>query len=209
MKVFHIDSSVRGNWSVSKDLTRHFVQQLKEKFPDATIDHLDLAEHTPSHPTPLFIQANYAAPNHRTAEMWEALAESNSLVQRMHDANVIVFGVPMHNFSIPSILKAFIDNIVRINETFAMTVDGIEGLLKNKKVYVISTRGVDFNNPHMEAMDQIKPYLRTVFGFIGMTAVEFIDVSPVQFADQEARNEAISKAKQSINVHISNLNTVE
>lgn len=205
MKVLHIDSSARGEWSVSKDLTRHFTNQLRKAFPQAAIDHLDLSLETPPHPSPLFIRANYCPAPERTPEMLEALEISDALVARVHSAEVIVIGVPMHNFSIPSILKAFIDNIVRINETFSMTDGGIKGLLDGKQVYIITTRGVDFNHPHMQAMDQITPYLKTIFGFIGMTDLNFIDVSPVQFADQQARELAIGNGKETINKLISNL----
>lgn len=205
MKVLHIDSSVRGDWSVSKELTGHFINQLLLEIPQAKIDYLDLSIETPPHPSPIFIRGNYTPATERTPEMLDALKISDLLVNRMKDAEVIVVGIPMHNFSIPSILKAFIDNIVRINETFSMDGEGIKGLLTGKKVYIITTRGADFNLPQMQGMDQITPYMKAVFGFMGMTDLKFVDVSPVQFADQQARNMAIDNGKKSINELITNL----
>ena len=75
---------------------------------------------------------------------------------------------------------------------------GIEGLLLNKKVFVINTRGVDFNNDHMKDMDQLKPYLKAIFAFVGLTDLTFIDVSPVQFSEAEARENAINRGKEEI-----------
>jgi FMN-dependent NADH-azoreductase len=198
MKVLHINSSVRGNWSVSRDLSAFFINELKSAQPETEVDYLDLAQNIPSHPTALMIRANYAPVSERTPEMIDELKESEALVDRMHGADTIVIGMPMYNFSVPSIFKAFIDNIVRIDRTFAMKGHGIEGLLINKKVYVINTRGVDFNNAHMEHMDQLRPYLKAIFAFMGVTDLTFINVSPVQFSEAEARANAIRRGKEEI-----------
>ncbi|WP_073404516.1 FMN-dependent NADH-azoreductase [Mucilaginibacter sp. OK098] len=198
MKVLHIDSSVRQDRSVSKELSALFIEELKGVNERAEIDYLDLAEHTPEHPSALFIKGNYTIESERTPEMVAELVESEKLVDRMLAADAIVIGMPMYNFSVPSIFKAFIDNIVRINRTFKMVGNSVEGLLTNKKVVVINTRGVDFNNDNMDHMDQLRPYLKAIFGFIGITDLTFINVSPVQFSEAETREKAISKAKEEI-----------
>jgi len=198
MKVLHIDSSVRGDWSVSKELSALFIAELKKADTDMEVDYLDLAQNIPAHPTALMIRANYTPAADRTPEMTAELQESEHLVDRMLAADTIVIGMPMYNFSVPSIFKAFIDNIVRIDRTFKMSVQGIEGLLVNKKVFVINTRGVDFNNDHMKDMDQLKPYLKAIFAFIGLTDLTFIDVSPVQFSKVEDRENAIKRGKEEI-----------
>jgi FMN-dependent NADH-azoreductase len=194
MKVLHIDSSVRDGRSVSKKLSSFFIEQLKNNISPIQVDYLDLAQFTPRHPTALFIRANYTPEHERTQEMIAELQESETLVDRMHDAETYIIGMPMYNFSIPSVFKAFIDNIVRINRTFKMNGHDIEGLLKDKRAIVINTRGVDFNGGNMEHMDQLKPYLKAIFAFIGITDLSFIDVSPVQFSDTAAREHAIDKA---------------
>jgi len=201
MKILHIDSSIRNEWSVSRELSALFIKQLINSNDQVLVDYMDLAKDTPAHPTALFIRANYTAESERTAEMTAELSASEQLVDRMLAADAYVIGMPMYNFSVPSIFKAFIDNIVRINRTFKMTEQGIEGLLVNKKVIVINTRGVDFNNDHMEHMDQLIPYLKAIFSFMGITELTFINVSPVQFSAAEARENAIKNAKAEI-IHI-------
>jgi FMN-dependent NADH-azoreductase len=198
MKVLHIDSSVRNERSVSKKLSGFFIDQLKNNVNPIQVDYLDLTQFTPKHPTALFIRANYTPEHKRTQEMIAELQESETLVDRMHVAETYVIGMPMYNFSIPSVFKAFIDNIVRINRTFKMNGHDIEGLLKDKKVIVINTRGVDFNGGNLEHMDQLKPYLKAIFAFMGITDLIFIDVSPVQFSDTSAREQAIDKAMMQI-----------
>jgi FMN-dependent NADH-azoreductase len=162
------------------------------------VDYLDLAEFTPRHPTALFIRANYTPANERTTEMIGELQESEKLVDRMLAAETYVIGMPMYNFSIPSIFKAFIDNVVRINRTFKMNGHDIEGLLTDKRVIIINTRGVDFNGGNLEHMDQLRPYLSAIFAFMGITDLTFINVSPVQFSDTAARENAINKAIEDI-----------
>jgi len=198
MKVLHIDSSVRNERSVSKELSALFIKQLMENHDQVEVDYLDLAEHTPAHPTALFIRANYTPEEERSFEMIVELTESEVLVDRMLAAEAYIIGMPMYNFSVPSIFKAFIDNIVRINRTFKMGAHGVDGLLLNKKVVVINTRGVDFNNGNMESMDQLRPYLKAIFAFMGITDLTFINVSPVQFSEAVARENAINRAKDEI-----------
>lgn len=207
MKILHIDSSVRNDWSVSKDLTAYFIGELKKKYGELPVEYMDLAANTPAHPTALWIQGNYSAPEQRTPEMIAALAESEAIVDRLHEADIYVMGMPMYNFSVPSIFKAFIDNIVRLNRTFTAEGEGYVGMLKNKKVYIINTRGVDFDNEFMKSaqMDQLQPYLERVFGFLGLTNLTFINVYPVQFSGQEARDKAIRDAKDKITTIVGSL----
>ena len=205
MNILHIDCSVRDEQSVSKKLSGLFVSKFTEKFTDAVVDYLDLSKNTPQHPTALLIKANYSPAAERTAEMIAELKESDALVDKLLHADTYVIGMPMYNFSIPSNFKVFIDNIIRIDRTFQMKPTGIEGLLTGKKVYVINTRGVDFNNEQMKPMDQLKPYLTTIFGFIGITDITFIDVSPVQFSLPEERLKAINNAENYIEELISAL----
>lgn len=200
MKVLHIDSSIRGERSVSKELSAFFMDALQSRFGALPIDYLDLSVNTPSHPSALFVQGNYTPAEDRTPEMTAALEESEALVDRLHHADIYVIGMPMYNFSVPSNFKVFIDNIVRINRTFRKQDNHYEGLLKNKKVYIINSRGADFSSGHMQAngMDQLQPYLEKVFSFLGLDNLTFINVSPTQFSGQEARIQAIENARVSI-----------
>jgi FMN-dependent NADH-azoreductase len=206
MRVLHIDCSVRNEWSVSRELSQLFVNSLKDKFNGIGIDYLDIANEPPNHLTSLMIRGNYTPPEDRTIEMKKELEESDALVDRMLEANLYVIGIPMYNFSIPSNFKAFIDNVVRIGRTFKVVGHSYEGVLTDKKVYIINTRGVDFNDALMTPMDQLVPYIKTVFGFMGITDMTFIDVHPVQFAAEQARAEAINRAKIEILEAVKSLN---
>ena len=198
MKVLHIDCSIRGELSISKQLSQLFVARLTGKFDSAEVDYLDLASSTPSHPSALFIKGNYTPPAQRTEEMVRELAESEVLIEKMHRADVYVIGMPMYNFSVPSIFKSFIDNVVRVGRTFLITETSFQGLLTGKKVFVINTRGVDFSSEMAQSMDQLQPYIRTIFGFMGVTDVTFINVHPVKFGSPEALASALVTAKGEI-----------
>lgn len=207
MKVLHIDSSIRNERSVSKELSAFFMTTLHARLGKLPVDYLDLSVDTPSHPSALFVQGNYTPPEDRTPEMTAALAASEALVDRLHNADIYVIGMPMYNFSVPSNFKVFIDNIVRINRTFGKKDDHYEGLLKNKKVYIINTRGADFSSAFMQehAMDQLQPYLERVFAFMGLHDLNFINVHPVQFSGPEAREQAIDNARKKITDLVNNI----
>jgi FMN-dependent NADH-azoreductase len=105
----------------------------------------------------------------------QAVALSDELIAELEVADTIVLAVPMYNFSIPSTLKAWIDHVARRGRTFRYTEKGPEGLLKNKKVFVLVARGgVYSKGTPYAAFDFQEPYLRTVLGFLGMTDVTFV-----------------------------------
>jgi len=205
MKILHIDCSVRSGESYSKQLSGYFVEQLRNRKPDILVDYLDLAMAAPRHVSALFIESTYCPPNLRTPEMLEELAESDALVDRMLAAELYIIGMPMYNFTIPSNFKAFIDNIVRAGRTYRNTSTGIEGLLTEKKAVVINTRGVDFSHDMIASMDQLQPYLKTIFGFIGLNDTHFINVYPVKFSSEELRSKAILKAQTEIAAMVESL----
>lgn len=198
MRILHIDCSIRGEQSISRQLSQLFVSQLTDKLEHHEIQYLDLGIETPSHPTALFIKGNYTHPTERTEEMVSELAESEALIEKMHWADVYIIGMPMYNWSVPSNFKTFIDNVVRIGRTFLLTDTGFQGLLNNKKVFVINTRGVDFALEPVQPMDQLLPYLKTVFFFMGLTEVTYINVFPVKFAAPDRLAQALVKAKEDI-----------
>jgi len=199
MKVLHIDCSVRNEQSLSRKFSASFVHQLRQRFPEELqVIRLDLANDTPPHPTALFTQAMYTPFALQTDQMKAELAGSNALVDKLIEAQVYVVGMPLYNFSVPSNFKAFIDNVVRVGRTFTKTDNGFEGALVNKRMVVISTRGADYTIAPFDKMDHLEPYLRTIFGFMGVTQIEFINVHPVQFFGEEAKQRAITKAHEQI-----------
>lgn len=197
MKLMHVDCSPKHEWSNSRALAGHFVGQLRERLPELEIDYLDVTVDTPAHPTELFSVATYTPPPQRTPEMRVELASSDALCERMLAADALLFAMPMHNFTVPSAFKAFIDNVVRGGLTYVATPDGhYEGQLGDKLVLFITSRGGDLRlGSPLAHMDALTPALKAAFGFVGVTDPTFVNAQPLQFADQGARAAALDRAR--------------
>jgi FMN-dependent NADH-azoreductase len=170
-----IDSSPMGERSVSRRLTAEFAKIWVETHPDGAVISRDLATLNIPVVNGDWVAAAYTPEDARTAEQKKALAISDLLIAELQKADEYVIGVPMHNFSIPSTLKLWIDQVVRIGKTTAYSATGLEGLLKGKKVtLLIASGGVYEQGSGREAFNFVTPYLRTVFGFLGITDVHFI-----------------------------------
>lgn len=193
----HVDASPKGAISNSRALSAYFVELLKNKIPDLVVDYLDLAVDTPPHVTGEFAKATYTPAPDRTDEMKKVLAYSDSLCARVLTSDMLVFAMPMYNFSMPSTFKAFIDNLVRTNLTYHFNEDGTTGgNLTQQKVIFITTRGADLRpglSPWSQ-MDALTPALRYPFAFLGVENPYFVDAQPLQFSDQSAREEALKRA---------------
>lgn len=197
MKLMHVDCSPKQETSNSRSLSRFFSEELQKRIVGMTIDYLDLAIKAPPHVSAAFAKATYTPAAERTPEMNETLAESDALCARLLAADALLFAMPMYNWSMPSSFKAFVDAIVRTNLTYVMTPEGAyEGQLGGKNVLFITTRGADLSpGSPFASMDALTPSLRAAFGFIGVSDPRFVDAQPVQFADLEARDAALEKAK--------------
>src|SRR6266496_1160570 len=175
MKLLHIDSSPLGGNSVSRQLTQRIVAQWRATHPGTVVEYLDLAADAPSH---LSIDSlGFRMPNAEgtTDVQRRENAISEKLVSQFLAADVIVVGAPMYNFSVPTQLKAWIDRIAQAGRTFTYTEKGPKGLAGGKTVIVASTRGgVYSTNPALVGLDHQESYLRTVFGFLGVTDVQFV-----------------------------------
>lgn len=197
MKLLHVDASPKLEWSNSRALSRHFVELLRAGRDDIEVDHLDLCEHTPAHVSREFAIATYTPAAERTPEMRAVLAESDALCHRLLGADLLVFAMPMYNWSMPSSFKAYVDNIVRAGLTYVATADGrYVGQLARHKVLFVTSRGADLGPGSSFAhMDALTPALRAAFGFIGVAEPRFVDAQPMQFADPEARAAGLARAK--------------
>ena len=162
MKVLHIDSSILGDNSASRVLSREIVSRLSAQHPAAEIEYLDLAATALPH-----LSGRSLAQLDQDESAQSAQALSDFLA-----ADVIVIGAPMYNFTIPSQLKAWIDRVVVAGKTFRYTQSGPEGLAKGKRVLIGLARG-NVYGPGSPA-EFAESYLKHVFGFIGVTDVEFI-----------------------------------
>jgi FMN-dependent NADH-azoreductase len=174
MKLLRIDSSARRN-SVSRQLTGRFVEAWQQEHPDGTVIERNLATTALPHITDEWVHAVYSDPATLTTEQKLVLQLSDELVEELVQADTIVIGAPMYNFAIPAPLKAWIDQIVRVGKTVLFAEAGPQGVLKGKKVYVVTSRGGAFRpGTPTERFDYQEPYLRHILAFIGLADVTFI-----------------------------------
>ncbi|MBB5058191.1 FMN-dependent NADH-azoreductase [Granulicella aggregans] len=173
--LLHIDSSPLYGHSVSRQLTSAFVDQWKSSHPDGTLIERDLTSTFIPPINAAWVGAVYTPEDSRTAEQKETLTLSDSLLAELFDADEYVIGVPMHNFSVPSVLKLWIDQIARVNKTFSYADGTPKGLLTGKKAtLVIASGGIYDAGTQFASYDHVEPYLRAVFGFLGVAKITVI-----------------------------------
>ncbi|WP_426284711.1 FMN-dependent NADH-azoreductase [Luteibacter sp. E-22] len=182
MKLLHIDASALGAHSVSRGLTAAVVAEFVRNHPGIEVTYRDL------HAAPL---APWAMP---AGEDDPNAAEAEKVMEEFLAADVVVVGAPMYNFGISSTLKAWIDRIAVAGKTFRYTSAGPEGLAGGKRVIVASSRGGIYTaGTPAAAMDFQEPYLRAVFGFLGVTDIEFVRAEGMAMGDDH-KNQAIGGA---------------
>ena len=192
--VLIIESSVRHEGSVSRQLTAEFVAQWREANPQDQITIRDLArEPVPHLDADLLGGWMKPAEAHNEAEK-AALARSNQLTGELLAADVLVLAAPMYNFTIPSTLKSWLDHVLRAGVTFQYTAEGPKGLLEGKRAYVLTARGgVYAGTP----IDQQEPYLRQALSFIGITDVSFIHAEGLNMGG-DAPERGLTKARSQL-----------
>jgi FMN-dependent NADH-azoreductase len=201
MKLLRVDSSARRN-SVSRHLTGHFAEAWQQEHPDGTVIERDLSTTVVPHITDEWVHAIHTDPATLTAEQMQVLQLSDALVEELLEADTIVIGAPMYNFAIPAPLKAWIDQVVRVGKTVLFAASGPQGILKGKKVYVVTSRGGAFRpGTPTERFDHQEPYLRHILAFIGLTDVTFIH------AENQRPGELGEKAKAAAIAQIRELTT--
>jgi FMN-dependent NADH-azoreductase len=202
VKVMHVDASAKRERSNSRALSRYFLERLRGEGVDLEIDYLDVTVDTPPHVSEAFAIATYTPANERTPAMKATLASSDALCKRLLEADALIFAMPMYNWSMPSAFKAFIDNITRTELTYVNTDDGrIDGQLGSQKVLFITSRGADLRpGTPFSSMDALTPSLKAAFGFLGVADPTFVDAQPLQFSNQEARAEALERARDELSL---------
>jgi FMN-dependent NADH-azoreductase len=169
-KVLQLNSSIMGEQSYSKKLGNAIVAKILEKYPESTVEQLDLVESDMPHLTPETFQAMFTPPAHQTDEVKQTLSLSNKLVKQLFDADIIVIGAPLINRTIHSSLKAWIDHITRRGITFGYSKEGLPvGFVSGKKVYVAMSSGGIYTDEQGKANDFVAPYLQSFLGALGMT----------------------------------------
>jgi FMN-dependent NADH-azoreductase len=173
--LLHIDSSPLYGRSVSRQLTGAFVNEWKSSHLDGTIIDRDLNATALSPITAEWVGAAYTPAEARTPQQKELLAVSDLLLAELEQADEYVIGVPMHNFGVPSVLKLWIDQIARVGRTFSYGSGIPKGLLTGKKAtFLIATGGIYDVQTQMASFNFVEPYLRSVFGFLGVTNATFL-----------------------------------
>ena len=173
--LLHIDSSPLYGTSVSRQLTHAFVDKWEASHPDGKVIDRDLYATSIPPVTGELVGAAYTPEDARTPHQKELLTLSDSLIAELEQADEYVFGVPMHNFGVPSVLKLWIDQIARAGRTFSYEGGTPKGLLKGKKVtFIIATGGNYDPQTQMASFNFVEPYLRSVFAFLGVTDATFL-----------------------------------
>ena len=173
--ILHVESSPLGDRSVSRKLAARILAELKAKHPGSKIIERDLAAIPFPHLNGLTVGAFFTPPEQRNEMLSEAIKLSDEAVDDVMAADVIVIGAPMHNFGIPSSLKAWIDYIVRTGRTVRYTAKGPERLVPaGKKVIIASARGGFYSEGPSKALDYQETYLKAVLEFIGLTDISFV-----------------------------------
>jgi FMN-dependent NADH-azoreductase len=180
MKLLHIDSSALGQHSVTRELTAATVASYRERETGADVTYRDLAAEPLTHWSPVG-----GDPAAMSPEQQVEAAINEEVLQEFLAADVVVIGAPMYNFGVPSSLKAWIDRIAVAGRTFRYTANGPEGLAGPKKVLIASARGGFYAGTANAASDFQEAYLRQVFGFIGVSDVEFVRAEGIGFGPEQ------------------------
>ena len=200
MKLLHIDSSVLGPSSVSRQVSAAIVDRLRNATPDLAIVYRDLTQTPLAHLSGRHLSASQGAVSE--ADLQQDLATGQAVMDEFLDADIVVLGAPMYNFTIPSQLKAWIDRIVVAGKTFKYGPQGAEGLAGDKRVIIAISRGGFYGAGTPASVgEHLETYLRWVFGFIGVANPEFISADGVQVGP-EHREKALAGALQAAtNLH--------
>ncbi|XAH21720.1 NAD(P)H-dependent oxidoreductase [Xylophilus sp. GW821-FHT01B05] len=197
MKLLHLDSSLLGDASVSRQITAAVTAALAGTASGAIVTYRDLVADPIPHLGSELVQALRPAPGAPapdSAAVRAELALTEELLAEFLSADTVVVGAPMYNFAIPTQLKAWIDRVAQAGRTFRYTATGPEGLAGGKRVVIVSSRGGKYAGAPFEvALDHQEAYLRAAFGFFGITDVTVIRAEGVAMGP-EAREQAIAAA---------------
>jgi FMN-dependent NADH-azoreductase len=194
MKLLHIDSSILGTQSATRELGAALVTKWQREHPRSEVRYVDLTREPLNHLTGELLGAESVPVAQRSPELQRDVEDGQRALDDFLAADVIVVGAPMYNFSIPSQLKAWIDRIAVKGKTFRYTEKGPEGLAKGKKVIIVSARGGIYGaGSPASALDFQENYLRGVFGFLGITDIEVVRAEGLNYGPAQ-REQAMTAA---------------
>jgi FMN-dependent NADH-azoreductase len=201
--LLHINSSPLYGRSVSRELSAAFAAEWKASHPDGTVVDRDLNATAMPPINAEWVGAVYTPEKARTPQQKELLSLSDSLLAELEQADEYVIGVPMHNFGVPSVLKLWIDQIARVGRTFSYANGRPKGLLVGKRAtFIIATGGVYDARTQMASFNFVEPYLRSVFGFLGVTDATFLTAGGTSVLNQgQDRNAFLAPHLQAVQTH--------
>ena len=208
--LLHIDSSPLYGRSVSRELTAAFVTEWKASHPDGMVIDRDLNATSIPPISAEWVGAVYTPEGARTLQQKELLSLSDFLLAELERADEYVFGVPMHNFGLPSVLKLWIDQIARVGRTFSYADGKPRGLLVGKKAtFIIATGGIYDAQTRMASFNFVEPYLRSLFGFLGVKDAVFLTAGGTMALNQGRDRDAfLAPHLQAVQTHARSLQGV-
>lgn len=192
--LLQVQASIFSKAGESSRLATQFVERWSAANPGAEVIRRDLAAQPVPHLTAERFQSFLAKPEERTTEQQAVASFSDGLIDELERADVIVLGLPMYNFGVPSTLKAYFDHVARAGKTFQYTAAGPQGLLKGKKAVVFATRGGLYAGT---PLDSQTGYVRDFLRFLGIEDVEFVYAEGLAMGDA-AKAESIAKAGRAV-----------
>ncbi len=195
--ILFVSSSPRGAESYSHQVAQKVVDGVKARHPGANVVERDVARQPLPHIGEDFVGGIAATAGTLTAGQAKALALSDTLIEELRAADVLVIAAPMYNFGLPSTLKAWIDHIVRAQRTFSYTKDGVQGLLQGKRAILVMASGGVYSAGPAKAMDFEESYLRATLGFIGITDIRVVRVEGVAMGAIGPQNAMAAAYQQS------------
>ncbi|MFP6863946.1 FMN-dependent NADH-azoreductase [Pseudomonas sp.] len=186
MKLLHLDSSILGDSSASRQLSRAVVDSWLAAEPEAQVSYRDLASDALSHLSAASLVAGGTPAELRDAAQQHEVELAEATLNEFLAADAIVIGAPMYNFTVPTQLKAWIDRVAVAGKTFAYDENGPKGLAGGKKVVIVSTAGgIHAGQPSGQAHEE---YLQLVLRFLGITDIEIVRVEGLAYGDEPRAN---------------------
>jgi FMN-dependent NADH-azoreductase len=187
MQLLHVDSSILGANSASRQLTADVVEAERRRVPGLTVVYRDLAADPLGHISGGHLGPAQGAGDELPEELRRDVALGQAALAEFLASDIVVVGAPMYNFTIPSQLKSWIDRITVAGQTFKYGPQGVEGLAGGKKVIIVSTRGGLYGSgTPMGLFDHQEPYLKNLFGFLGITDISVVRAEGLAMGDNRA-----------------------
>lgn len=201
--VLRIDSSARVEGSHSRALADFFQQTWLKKYPEDRFLIRDVTQPAIPHLDNVAIAGFQTPPDRQTPEMKQAVSLSDELIAELMQAEVLLISAPMYNFSIPSAMKAWVDQIVRVGHTFSVEGGSFTGLLTTKQAFILSASGAGGYEPGgaFAALNFVEPYFEKLFGFLGVQEIRYFSAQGMM-AGPEVQAEIVEQVKSSIRQEI-------